>query len=101
MEFKMPSFCNGTGSHVINVETENSQNQISIFPNPATERFQVDFGTRFNKGEYPNITVFDLNGRIVYSTQANANQIEINIESLAPGTYIVKVDEQAYKLIKS
>lgn len=95
------SNCNGTGSHVINVETENSQNTISIFPNPASESFQVNLGTHFIEGEYPNITVFDLNGRIVYSKKANADQIKINIESLSPGTYIVKVDEQAFKLIKS
>lgn len=95
------SNCNGTGSYVINVETENPQDKISIFPNPASESFQVNLGTRIIEGEYPTITVFDLNGRIVYSKQSNTNHIEINIESLSPGTYIVKVDEQAYKLIKS
>ncbi|QNR26079.1 T9SS type A sorting domain-containing protein [Croceimicrobium hydrocarbonivorans] len=58
-------------------------------------------GTRFNEGKHPNISVFDLNGRIVYSKQAKANQVEINIESLSLGTYIVKADEQAFKLIKS
>lgn len=94
------SNCNGTGSYAINLEAEKHQDQISIFPNPASESFKVDFGTRYNDGKYPFITIFDLNGRILYSRQASANQVEINTESLSTGTYIVKVNNQAFKLIR-
>ncbi len=95
------SNCNGTGSHIIGLEVESNQNQFSIFPNPASESFQVNFSELFNKGEHPTITVFDLNGRIVYTKKANTNQVNINIGHLSSGTYIVKVNEQASKLIKS
>ncbi len=66
-------------------------NNIRIFPNPFNERITI------SSNEFVNnllvINVLDVNGNIVYSKEimSNDTNIEINMDYLAPGNYIVKI----------
>lgn len=95
------SNCNGTGSYTINLNDNFENSKATIFPNPAAESFQLDLGINYNGEEFPFINIYDLNGRNVYSRQITENQTEIKIHTLATGAYIVRVNNQAFKLIKT
>lgn len=75
--------------NVVSVQTslgidENEVPGLTIFPNPATT--VIHFSTDFAK-----VAIMDLNGRLVGTAVANN---EVNVEGLAPGTYILKVTTQ-------
>lgn len=61
---------------------ENSQEVISVFPNPANDRLYID------AKNVNTVEIFNLTGARVASY---GNQNTINISDLAQGTYLVKV----------
>lgn len=66
----------------------------SVWPNPFNESIQVQFGVTT---EAPiEVTLFDLNGRIIHSEQLGAfNQglqyLELRFPELAPGAYVLQL----------
>lgn len=76
----------------------NPQNQdISIYPNPAKDNISVKVD---NDAEIATIQIFNSVGNVVLS-QNYYNQESINIQSISPGFYIVKVCPQKGKCITS
>jgi len=71
---------------------------ISLYPNPATEYFQI-------KGieETALVTISDLNCRILYSTKITGNE-KIPVSVLPKGVFIAKISTSGFtvekKLIK-
>ena len=61
---------------------EHSKAGIMVYPNPVTDRLNV-----VTDGHLLNITVTDLNGRVVY----NGLNTSIDVSGLSKGTYLVKV----------
>jgi len=55
---------------------------INLSPNPV-----VDIANINSNLPVLNVTIFDLNGQLVYQS----NEVDLNLESLVPGTYILKV----------
>ena len=68
----------------------------TVYPNPAVDVLNVNATS-----EIENIAVFALNGATVAS-QANidGNQATIDVSGLAPGIYVVKVNNTAIRFIK-
>jgi Secretion system C-terminal sorting domain/CARDB len=64
------------------------KNVINIYPNPATNSLNI--GTE----EMVNVKITDLTGKIVLTIAQANNERAINIESLAPGMYMVNVSNQ-------
>ena len=60
---------------------------IFMYPNPAKTSFTVVLG--LNKES--EITLFDINSRLMYSTKSFNNKEEIDISNLSNGTYFLKV----------
>jgi hypothetical protein len=75
--------------------TAQSGEFISLYPNPAT-----DFVRIIKKDEYENINVqiMDLSGQMLIEKTLTGEQLDI--QSLLPGIYILKVDGVVFKLIK-
>lgn len=69
-----------------NVGLENAETEgINVYPNPATDVIYVA------NAEGAQVSVFDMNGRMVSSVEsASANQ-QIDASSLAKGMYIVRI----------
>lgn len=65
---------------------EEWEEQIKIFPNPAK-----DFVTITNLQNGDKIEILDIQGRPKMSADATSNLIEVNVNKLLPGTYIVKL----------
>lgn len=78
--------------------TENSNQTMTIYPNPAKEYFSIATDIKIEE-----ITIYNLNGEIVKNS-FNLNQNNINIENLNNGIYIVKCKTQSdtsiLKLVK-
>ncbi|MFL5763324.1 MAG: T9SS type A sorting domain-containing protein [Bacteroidia bacterium] len=74
----------------------------AIYPNPANESFNVKLGS-----EYKSITsvcLFDIQGKLVYETKNISELMNISMEGIEKGVYILKVtstkDVKNYKIVK-
>lgn len=82
--------------------------EISVFPNPSRENFNISYETGTSK-EQVNFKIFSLTGQLVwqnsYELMPNSKeQIEINSESFSKGTYVLVAEsgviKQTLKLVK-
>jgi Leucine-rich repeat (LRR) protein len=80
-------------------ETENIS-QVSIYPNPTQNNFNIDLGEAFTQ---VNIQILDLSGRVVYQTTTNKQVVNLNFKA-PKGIYFVRVNrgdnQSTIKLIK-
>ena len=60
---------------------------LSIYPNPTSGIVSIKSKQLVNA----NVTVYDLNGRVLLSTNINGTSSEINMSNLASGMYLFKV----------
>lgn len=73
---------------------------FKIYPNPAQNLVTVSFGTMIN--EVVNISIYDIQGKLVIETYMYENEIDtqINIENLDNGMYFVKLKSKTFELAK-
>jgi hypothetical protein len=70
-------------------EVENVASSISIFPNPATKEVKLQFKGSW---KYPvDVRILDKGGNTLQATQLQSAEQPLNVESLAQGFYILKV----------
>ncbi|NOX85454.1 MAG: T9SS type A sorting domain-containing protein [Chlorobi bacterium] len=80
---------------IVGIEETELISNINIFPNPATDKLNIDF---YLSDYAPvNISITDMVGKVVYSEQIDQaspgpKQLEINTTNLLPGIYLLKVD---------
>ncbi len=58
-----------------------------IYPNPATNNVTVQSGSNIK-----HISIYDVNGRKVYDVALDQDKVNINIESLNKGVYVINID---------
>ena len=70
------------------IETSDSW-KIDVTPNPIKDEIFISLNNTFNQNT--NITLFDVNGKIVYSYSLNKNDLnyQLNIPDLANGMYFL------------
>jgi hypothetical protein len=73
-------------------------NEVSIYPNPTKSILNFKSAIEIN-----TIAIYNALGQLVYQEKVNGLEGAINIEKLAQGTYIVKVNDFAkgYTVIKN
>ena len=74
------------------ISTVNASN-IAVYPNPAVETLQISGMEAGSKG-----AVFNLNGQRIYDF--NGTTTSINVSGWANGTYLIRIDNSIFKLIK-
>lgn len=62
--------------------------EVRIFPNPATDKLIIENSATNTQ----NVTLSGLDGKTVLSKTANSNRTEINLHSVSPGVYILKIN---------
>lgn len=109
-DMKVKSYCTGTsngasafspivtfstGANAKPLETEPVNSFISIYPNPTTAYFTVQFNSEINCKQ--QINIYDIAGRLVLSTfkniQVGNNIFEINMNNQANGLYTIQLLE--------
>ncbi len=65
----------------------NQSSAISVYPNPSTGIFTVEFANGLNK----TINVTDITGRVVLTTSSTSDKVNVNISNLSNGIYYIKV----------
>ena len=68
----------------INVN-ENKDNIATIYPNPVEEILII------KADNIKNIKIFSLTGVVMYEKETNANNVNINVEDLPSGSYLVQI----------
>lgn len=67
------------------------ETRVLIYPNPTDGLVNVVYS---NGNEY-NISMFDMNGKMVSEKSGEKNQTVININGFAKGTYLIKLEDKA------
>jgi 6-phosphogluconolactonase (cycloisomerase 2 family) len=71
--------------------------EINLFPNPARESVQLSFAGDVNLFKDSTLEIFDVAGKLVYSTQNVAKSNQIDVSQLSAGVYIALLSNQQYK----
>lgn len=80
--------CRLAGNQNNQSENAASSDQISVFPNPASQVIQITTGSYTAS----KIEITDLAGRVVLSTKPQSNKVELKIADLPEGSYLVRIE---------
>jgi hypothetical protein len=85
------------------VKVDASINEISedfnvvVYPNPAKTQLNI----RFEKADSYQISMYSIDGRLVFNEKTNNAQHSIHVASLNKGIYLLKIsDEKRSKIVK-
>ena len=87
----------------VGVEEFANGKQVSIFPNPATDKIEIVFANLDNN--IKTILLFDMYGKIVKEIPVGDTHISIDVKDLSSGLYLLnmysnKGPESSYKVVK-
>ena len=68
-----------------------TENDIVIYPNPVADQLTVSLRT--NNFQVTSMSVYDINGKLVRTKAVNDNQIEMNTQDLAAGSYFLRLSD--------
>jgi len=69
---------------------------ISVYPNPANEVIHIDLSATQIRGNV-NLSVFDMNGKLLLSTERHADQpFELRVADLQNGYYTLHISNDDY-----
>jgi len=83
--FCMDNFTTDESS--LGVPDQHTAAAAKVYPNPANDKLYVDL----TDNNVDHITVMDATGKIVSTTAVIGQHVELNISSLAAGTYIIQM----------
>jgi hypothetical protein len=82
-----PAICNPVG-----ITNLNEENEICIYPNPATDRITISSVIPFQNS---SIKLYNILGQIVHKKpHSNGNQIYLDASDLSKGTYILEIKQK-------
>ncbi len=64
----------------------NEKTELSVFPNPANDKFKVKSDEKLQ-----HIKLINANGQIVFNEKLNEYQTEINVNNLKQGIYFIQI----------
>ena len=72
---------------------------IQVFPNPTNDRITIS-GMNGNYSGKTSISVYNLQGQLLLQQSANQETVEINLNSLAKGMYVLKLNSSNNYVVK-
>lgn len=82
-----------TYSRIVSAEVTEGQNNISVFPNPATKNVTVKIQ---NRAHHASLTLSDITGKVIeVIDQIDAGEVTISLEDLANGIYLIQYKDDA------
>jgi hypothetical protein len=79
-------------------ETEDLNNLIYLYPNPAKSDFQIVLDNRINSSEIKSISIYNSYGKRIY--ESNTNNNKITLDNISGGMYYVKIAIGEREIIK-
>jgi len=64
---------------------------ISIYPNPANDKINIEINNQFNINSSSNISICDISGKNIFQIEIKSSETEIDVSDYAAGIYFVKV----------
>jgi hypothetical protein len=74
-------YCNGTG-----IVSQNKLDEINIYPNPVTEKLNIDVPLEFIDG---NLVLFNMLGQELHKKNISNKLTEINLSNFENGSYFI------------
>lgn len=88
-----------TISELTSIDFTNHFSDVIVYPNPFNDELNIEF---FNSAqEKRQIVLLDLQGRVVYSTESNSNKVNLKLDQLKSGSYVLKVISEKASLKKA
>jgi hypothetical protein len=75
--------------------SENTKEEFSLYPNPSNDKIKIE-----NAEIDSYVHIRDLNGKIQKTIQVAANKMEIDLQCLTAGIYIIQNLGQSIRFIK-
>ena len=69
---------------------EMGEQYTRIYPNPATDNLKIEAESKLK-----NISIFSLNGQKVYEMALDQNQVNLNVDFLDSGMYMIRLETEA------
>ena len=79
----------GWSTNVVEVNEQEAANNIELFPNPAANFIELNFG-EMNEG-LVEVTILDLAGNVVVTQTSNSSITNLDVSKLPSGTYFCAV----------
>ncbi|OMP76746.1 zinc-dependent metalloprotease [[Flexibacter] sp. ATCC 35208] len=76
------------GTATRSVDLTSDQDKVQVYPNPANSVVNINLAGVKGKSE---VSLFDINGRQVMRREVNAANLQLDISTLTPGVYIIRV----------
>lgn len=89
----------------LSIDDNEASTTVSIYPNPTKNSLNIDFGLNTNTDLSTDITIFDLQGKMVKTIRRNSETVQtINTSHLTNGFYILKIkmanrNQSSHKLV--
>ncbi|MEI6752014.1 MAG: T9SS type A sorting domain-containing protein [Paludibacter sp.] len=86
-----------TGSSIVtNIQDTTDLNQLSVFPNPATDMLNIySAGSNLRQVE-----IYDLSGSMIKKMDVSSDKLQIPVSDLKSGMYIVKIVTEKNNCVK-
>ena len=75
-------------------------NSINIYPNPFNNSFEVKMNNDFSENKNKDISIYNILGERVHFEKATSNELTIKTDNWKNGTYFIRINDKAYKIIK-
>jgi hypothetical protein len=83
-------------SHIVQSDCKSNESVYSLYPNPASDKVYVS-----GLSEGSVLKLYNVMGNLVYETVYDGSNGLINLADQQTGLYILYIDEQAFRLMKS
>lgn len=80
-----------------NIETEITQNNLEIYPNPANDELSIKLSN--NETGMVSLTILDASGQIIVE-KTFTDKINLNVSSYPGGIYFVKINTGTFNEVR-
>ena len=74
----------------------NSQSVVKVFPNPVTEQLSIQSEIEIN-----SVEVINASGVSLQFNKVKTSLFELDMRSFPSGLYVIRVNNEAFKIIKN
>jgi len=85
----LPRYNADISTYFVGTQDEQLSSGIKVWPNPATDIISVNADLGFNR-----LLVTDMFGRTLHTADANTTFMQLNIASLQPGVYFLRLEKE-------